>query len=433
MSFLSEAVNGIAPGRLVRLDRGRDQEMLEVDELVWSDRLEGERWRLAVEALDFSWAIGVDLPAADGVRLSAMASALSFDVPTPGGRVAAAGLTWVGVRPECRGRGFLRALIARHFADCRERSAPVSMLFASQMAIYGRFGYGLGSTGARLRVPGGAAMRGLPKPTPPVDVRFETASFEAHGPVVEAVDRRLGLGPGARPGWTDVAAQARRRLLFKDEGPKDAALEPWRILVASRAGQPTGYALVRRDGKWDGWVADGTATVRVFQAVDPPSGHELWRQLLTLPLVANVETPPLPLDDPLFAWLEDWRSARPVVIDREHVRLVDVPAALGARRYAVTLDLRLAVQDRLLGDNAAVWRLEGGPDGARVTKVADLADDAVADLTLDVRELGSLYLGGLSATALAGAGLIAEHTPGALAVANRAFSSERAPGTPHDF
>ncbi|MDR2564987.1 MAG: GNAT family N-acetyltransferase [Bifidobacteriaceae bacterium] len=433
MTFLTEAVDGIVPARIVRLERSRSEDFVEVDELVWSTRRVEERARLGVEALDFSWAVGVDVPTEGGARLGAVASALSFDLPVPGGRVNAAGLTCVGVRPEYRGRGFLRAMIARHFADCRDREVPVSLLFASEMSIYGRFGYGLGSTGVTLRLPRGAALRPLPQGGAKVEARFETGSFEAHGAVIEAIDRQLGHGPSARPGWTGLTSPARQRLLFQDEGHKDLALEPWRVLIVSRDGEPTGYALVRRESKWDGDLPAGTATVRVAQALDPASGHELWRQLLSLPLVAVIETPPLPLDHPLLHWLEDWRAGRPAWGDFEHVRLVDVPAALRARRYAAPLDLRLAVRDRLLGHNEGVWRLRGGLDGAEVAKVAELTDDADADLALDVRELGSLYLGGVTATSLAGAGLVAEATAGAVGLAARAFAAERAPGTPHPF
>ena len=50
-----------------------------------------------------------------------------------------------------------------------------------------------------------------------------------------------------------------------------------------------------------------------------------------------------------------------------------------------------------------------------------------ADLSLDVRELGAAYLGGRSLAALASAGLIVEHRPGALPTASTAFGWPVAP------
>jgi predicted acetyltransferase len=82
----------------------------------------------------------------------------------------------------------------------------------------------------------------------------------------------------------------------------------------------------------------------------------------------------------------------------------------------------LEVGDALLPVNAGRWRLRGGPDGAEVARV-----DHAPDLALDVRELGSAYLGGVTLGALAGAGLVREHTPGAVARASTAFGWPVAP------
>ncbi|MCU1433249.1 MAG: family N-acetyltransferase, partial [Actinotalea sp.] len=49
------------------------------------------------------------------------------------------------------------------------------------------------------------------------------------------------------------------------------------------------------------------------------------------------------------------------------------------------------------------------------------------DIALDVRELGSVYLGGMSLAGLAAAGLVTEHRPGALVTTATAF---RWPWTP---
>ncbi|MDR1186584.1 MAG: GNAT family N-acetyltransferase [Bifidobacteriaceae bacterium] len=432
MSFLSESASGIVPAKVVRLDRSRGAEMTELSGLVWADQRPPERSELALDSLDFSRAIGVDAPRDGGTVLAAMGSAWGFDTPVPGGRVNASGLTWVSVRPEFRRRGYLRALIAQHFEDCRERGEPVSMLFASEMAIYGRFGYGLGSTAVELKLARGAALRPLPGPQPKVEVRFETASFEAHGALVAALDHQAVHGTDPRTGATESPNQAALRIEFADEPPRDPAGEPLRIVIAARDGQPTGYALMRRDRKWEGGVADYTAEVRSSHALDPASGQALWEALLNIDLVTNVSTWLMPLDHPLLAWLEDWRSAKPVLRDAIHVRLIDLATAWESRRYSSPVDLRLAVRDSLLPGNNAVWRLAGGPDGASASRIAQV-DDAAADLTLDIRELGSVWWGGVSAASLADAGLITEHTPGAARSLSQACAGVRAPAVGREF
>jgi predicted acetyltransferase len=435
-------------------------EVQELEELIWAERwLTSSRQRFGAK-LDFGRTFGVEAPdgiVPRGARLAAMASAWAFDTLVPGGRVAAGGLTHVGVRPGCQRRGYLRALVAAHFEDCLARGEPISMLFASEMPIYGRFGYGLASRAAILRLRRGAALR--PSGLERLPVSVEPASFETHGPVVDQIAQEVGDSPAARPGWVADATEGMRRERFADNEPADTLLEPLRMALAWRDGRPRGYALFRREVKWHDAVPDGTARVAVFEAAEPAAAHSLWAELAGLPLVGTVETPLLALDDPLFAWLEDWRAAHPTIVDAQHVRILDLAAALTARTYAQPLDLRIAVDDPLLEANSGVWRLVGGPDGAEVERVgeaagrdrtgsdasgeadSDKAGGAVqpsestdnADVALDIRELGALYFGAWRPAAFADAGLVRERTPGAALALGRAFAADREPATPRGF
>jgi predicted acetyltransferase len=79
------------------------------------------------------------------------------------------------------------------------------------------------------------------------------------------------------------------------------------------------------------------------------------------------------------------------------------------------------VSDDLFGPGR--WRLDAGPDGASCTAVPG----ATTDLSLGVNELGSLYLGGVEAGALAYAGRISEHTAGAVSRLAALLRADRAP------
>src|SRR5665648_682387 len=155
---------------------------------------------------------------------------------------------------------------------------------------------------------------------------------------------------------------------------------------------------------------------RAVVGLDAATARALWGVLLDLDLMATVETWLLALDDPLWFLLVDPRAAQPRISDNLWIRLLDVPTALAARRYTAPVDVVLEVTDERLPANAGRWRLVGGADGAQVTRA-----NASADLSIGVRELGSAYLGGVSLAALAGAGLVTEHTPGALRQAAVAF------------
>ena len=81
--------------------------------------------------------------AKDGDRWVAGASAFSMRLTVPGGMVRAAGISDVGVAPTHRRRGILTGMMRWLLDQAAERGEPVSILHASEGAIYPRFGFGL--------------------------------------------------------------------------------------------------------------------------------------------------------------------------------------------------------------------------------------------------------------------------------------------------
>ena len=126
--------------------------------------------------------------------------------------------------------------------------------------------------------------------------------------------------------------------------------------------------------------------------------------------------------------MDDGRALACQVRDGIYVRLVDVPRALGLRRYAAPVDVVLDVTDEFCPWNTGRWQLRGGPDGAECESTT-----APADIAISVRDLGAVYLGGVSLQALASAGLVRELTPGSVHHAAVAFGWPIAPGVPDDF
>ncbi len=79
----------------------------------------------------------------DGETPVGASGAYSFRLTTPGGEVGAAGITLVGVLPTHRRRGILRMMMTDLFETAAIRGEPVAVLWASEAAIYQKFGYGL--------------------------------------------------------------------------------------------------------------------------------------------------------------------------------------------------------------------------------------------------------------------------------------------------
>ncbi|HEY5319404.1 MAG TPA: sterol carrier protein domain-containing protein, partial [Galbitalea sp.] len=103
-------------------------------------------------------------------------------------------------------------------------------------------------------------------------------------------------------------------------------------------------------------------------------------------------------------------------------RILDVKAALEARRYSAPGHLVLEVADPL-GFAAGRFLLRIADDGA----AAVTPSEEPADLTMNVNELSAIYLGGISVVTLAQAGRIVELTPGAAIAAEASFRSAVTP------
>lgn len=416
--------------RLFELTADRVAEYRAVDAMAFAEAAPDPALDAEVPfAVPLDRAVAVETDAGEVV---AVHGSYAFTLPTPGGEVPCAGLTWVGVRPDHRRRGLLSTMIRAHLDRSLGRGEPVSALFAAEPGIYGRYGYGSASDSVRLTLPRGAALRGVPG-SAELTVRFATLDAAAHEGLVEDVYAAAGAG---RPGWIRRGSDALRRIAVADPAAWRSGGEPARLVtVHAPDGAARAFAILRRKQTWGDGGPEYPVQVRLAASVDAAAAHRLWSMLLDLDLTTIVASNMLPVDDPLLALLVDTRRPVPKVSDNLWVRLLDVPAALTGRRYAAPVDVVLGVRDALLPGNDGAWRLvtgEAGADGTYAARVEPAGTDA-PDLELDVRELGAAYLGGRSLTALSAAGQVRAARPDALHRAATAFGWPVAPVCPWVF
>jgi predicted acetyltransferase len=427
------------PLRIVPLGPERRGELLALDHLafVWADEPDPEpmtaglEWDRTFGVENGGTATSAEVTEAATSPLMGIYSVFSLGVVTPAGAggvdtasVPMAGLTWVSVHPQHRRRGVLSAMMRHHLHGLHESGAePVSGLHASEAAIYGRFGYGLATSGLRLTLPRRPALRDVPG-AEAVTTRFLTADVEQHTELVADLYARSARH---RPGGVLRTAALDQRQV-RDSPFQRRGREPLRLLVAERDGRPTGYALLRREVRWDGAVPDGSAHVSELAAVDAGTHKAMWGVLTDLDFISRTTTPPMAGDDPLLSLLVDARTTNPTRADDLWLRVVDVDRALAARTYAHDVDVVLGVEDALCPWNARRWRLTGGSAGATCSSTND-----AADITLDVRELGAAYLGGTSLVSLTAAGLVREDRAGAVQALSSALRSALEPATPFMF
>jgi len=418
---MSRVITAPAGYRIVEVPESRKDEFLLIDQLAFAFEPDAETAAQVPLPLDWSRTMAAETEAG---TLAAVHASFPFTLPVPGGEVPCAGLTWVGARPDHRRRGLLTAMIDTHFERAVGRGEPVSALFAAEPAIYGRFGYGSAADDLRLVIPRGGALRDVAG-SDELTVRFEPLDRAVHVPLVQAVHAAAGNG---RPGWIRRDTSLLQERQLADPPAWREGGEPLRVVTVLAGDTPRAYALLRRKEVWGDGGPRSKVIVREVAALDAAAAHRLWSVLLDLDLTATVETGMLAVDDELLHLLVDARATVPKVTDNLWVRLLDVPAALAARRYCAPVDVVLDVVDARLPANAGRWRLvtgAQGPDGAWDARVT--STDEPADLTADVRELGATYLGGRSLAALARAGLVAEHRAGAVQAASGAFGWPVAP------
>ncbi len=341
-------------------------------------------------------------------------------VPGPDGPapVPCAGLTWVGVHPDDRRTGVLTTMLRHHLEDVREQGYALGALHASELGIYGRFGYGQASFGVRVEVGGGADVT-----APGVDTAgIRTELVEGVGDSVAERVGRVQLAVAARQvGQVGLTPEhARRR--FRPAPAEERGSERARVLFAVRDGADVGYAVVRRTHKWANSLPQGTLECSDLTAADPAARLALVRRLVAFDLIGSVSLPAGSLEDEVVWWLGGPRAVKARVHDALWVRVLDIGAALPLRGYSADVDLVLDVADERCPWNARRWRLAASGGVARCEPT-----DAPADVRLPVQALGSAYLGGRSVAAMARQGLVEEMTPGSVRTLSRAFATDVAP------
>lgn len=393
--------------------------VLAMDQLVWSDDLRTPResalrdtpsraaWIATVDGEDAgiagSWDIELSIPAKGGASLR----------PTEG-------LTWVGVHPDHRRKGVLRALMREHLRWTRdEQHRTLAALKASEAAIYGRYGYGIATRelmstfaqGTTFAAP--SAVEALAGAT---TTRMSTVDPE-HAERLHALAQRCG---------TVAAGQIVRSVedfarILTDIPETRGEREPARLLWATRDGEDVGCAWFHRTPKWSNGAPDGKAGVFFVMNTDMGARLALARRLTTLDLMASTEYWTT-LDDPLVLWQSGQRPHGAGVSDDLWLRIVDLPGAVAERGHAADLDVTVDVTDATLPENAGTWRWTA-QDGVGVAT----RHDGPADLTLDIADLGALWLGDQTVGARALAGYVTEHRPGTVVELDAALRTSTLP------
>jgi predicted acetyltransferase len=356
--------------------------------------------------------------ARDGDAWVGTAAAYTFRLTLPGGcDIGAPGITEIGVAPSHRRRGILRRMMTWLLDQAVERGEPVAILWASESAIYQRFGYGIGTLQSAFDIERSRVRFVTPmEPVGRMRLIERDEALDLIPPVYETVRQRM---PGAvsreRHRWADD-------LLFDAEwmhrgnGPKY-------IAVLELDGEVRGYVLYRVLSQWEDRGPNNVVLAMEVLGLDHAAERTIWSWVMDLDLTGRVRGWRGPMPHPLLLELTEPRRMGLTIREGLLLRILDVKAAaLEARGYAATGAITFDLTDAERPKNAGRWRLDASSDGGTLTP-----SSVEPDLRLDTSDLATAYLGAFRFGDLARSGRIAECRTGAVADADRLFGTAVSP------
>lgn len=362
------------------------------------------------------------LAAYDGERVVGTAGIFSMQVTVPGGELPMAGVTMVGVHPTHRRQGVLREMMRQQLEAIHRRHEPLAGLWASEGAIYQRFGYGMATMQARFEIERArATFREPVEPAGAMRVIGVDEAKLALPPIFERIaQQRAGVCSRSAEYWPSE--------FFHDPERRRNGGAPATYVLHEAGGEADGYARYRLYPEWDERGPKYILEVHEAVATSPAATRELWRYLFGVDLVATVRARGMPVDHPLLLLLAEPRRLGWAIGDALWLRLVDLVAALEGRGWAADGRLVLDVHDEACPWNAGRWELVAEDGRARAT-----ASTAAADLAMHARDLAAAYLGGIGMVRLVDAGRVEELTPGAAERADGMLRVPIAPWNPTGF
>lgn len=355
------------------------------------------------------------------------AAAIDLDLALPGGRmVGMSGITVVTVDPTARRQGILRAMMARLHGNAVEEGHPVAGLVPTEWPIYGRFGYGPATWYDSLRIDLKSIAWRDDAPIHGLSLRC-VAGKEARD---LAYALHSALTP-AIPGEVLRPANFWDRLTLDSTSQVDQVLGLTGIAAGPRrcvAVEDRGLVAYRIAPRWTAHsTPNGTLEVTDLLATDEEASAALWRHVLSVDLVTEVQVSHVAVDDRLRWWVTDPRRLRPVRHDGLWLRVLDVTRLLESRQWFGEGALTLTIHD---ADGYADGTFRVEVDAQHASCVRSTRQ---ADLEMDVASLGAIVLGGTPAKELMHSGHIYSAEPRCAQLWDMLATPERAPFLSYTF
>ena len=353
-------------------------------------------------------------------KLASSFSNIPFTMRANGNAMPLAGVSTIGTQPEHRRQGLVRRIHTQAFADMRDAGQPVAALWASQAAIYQRYGYAMTTVCRHYSVD-------------TVDIAFHDG--DGGSGTVRRIDTASAYDQLKALYIGFVAERTcylhRSKALWLQNALEEVAADGpvWVAICYDRSDVAQGYVVYTlRGGKVDHPARDQELVVRDLAWRTTDAYRSLWSYIARHDLVGRVRWNDAPLDDPAPELFLEPRLLNAVDREGAWFRIVDAPKALAGRGYDAEATLSIGIADDALTPwNNGVWQLDAGPDGAQVRPA-----NGAPEIALNAKALASLFTGFRCATQLSNWGLLSGE-PAAIARADALFRTRHAPHCPDHF
>jgi predicted acetyltransferase len=353
-------------------------------------------------------------------RLVAASTTLPLTMRCNGKAGKVGGISAVGTLPEYRRQGLVRQLMSHALTDMRQQGQNLAVLWASQAAIYQRYGFSLGTQHVSYSLD-------------PRDIRFVVP----HAP--QGSCHRLTLDEGfpiIRQLYIDYVSPRhgtlhRSRALWQNNALAENATDgPVHIVVYYDARQqPQGYMVyTTRFQRTPDAARPQELVIRDLAWLTLEAYLSLWAFVARHDLVGRVRYPTAPPDDPAPELFEEPRLLHPQSVEGLWVRIVDVAGALAARGYEGAGCLVLDIHgDGMAPWNNGIFRLDTTGETTQVQPTT-----VTPDIRMSIKALASLWSGSRSVYTLANWGLLTGE-PAGIDTADRLFRTRYVPWCPDHF
>lgn len=350
-----------------------------------------------------------------------------------------AAVSGVGTLPEFRRLGLLRTMMRLLFEDMMQEGQHVAALYATQAAIYQRYGYSEGVRNNRSYAVDTVDVKFLDGDAGSCAVGRETLDVNLE-PTLRNLYESYIDGRACCLAWDSPNNGRRVPSRLRSEDDYSSSSPPVYCAVArDEGGNAKGYCLYTTQSGWgDNAVKHPTRPQRLkvqeFIWIDMDAYRSIWSFLASMhDLVGEISVHSVPADDPAASiFLEPRLLQTTVEEEGSWWRIVDVKGTLEHRIYNTiagsTLTLAVSDDDRLAPWNTGTWTLTVDPASGKATAVKTPKVTAdVVEVSIGIAELASLWTGAVTALQLSQWGLLTSSGEAALLKANTMFAPLKAP------